>query len=178
MADPHTFSEDGARRIVRAVRQSEAHHGARAQLDATDPWPASTDETWCEVITVAANYVTCRPLDATVAEAASRDFKVAKPLHIQKVYTEGATIRVKDDDAATYTVAHNASASLQKRVLTKVSDSSTEDQYIVPRYVSRSGSMPGDYILVKRPACGTRTVDEDDEPIGWIDTTARLWAKG
>ena len=138
-------------------------------------------EIWCEVISVAADWLVCRPLNIEDTNDSSQDFKVAKMLDLQKTFTHGETIKTKDDDNETYTVSHDSDVTLQKRTLTKVSDSSTETQVIVPRYISRdtisSVVYPGSYIMARKPSCGTRTFDADGNEIPWIDVSPRAWAK-
>lgn len=181
----HGFDNSGVGRVIDSVRQVEG--GAYHRKSSDGYYPHATDEVWCEVISVAEDWVVCRRLDLTDNTDSSLDFKVAKMLELQVSFTDGETIKTADDDDELYTVSHNADPTLQKRTLTKVSDDTTEDQVIVPRYVSRdtiadedSGEdvvYHGSYIRARRPPCGTRTVDDDGVAIGWIDESPRAWAK-
>lgn len=71
------------------------------------------------------------------------------------------------------------SADGTERTVTKISDSSTEDQIVVPAYTVAGGGYDGDVIFAMRPVGGTGAVDGDDEPIVWQDLNAdaRAWAQ-
>jgi len=174
------LSTDDARQLQQLKRDVDQ---LKAEIQRTERKYNFVDspEIWCEVISVAADWLVCRPLGLVDNTVSTFDFKVAKMLELQKTTTHGATIKTKDDDNETYTVSHDSDVTLQKRTLTKVSDSSTEVQVIVPRYVSRdtisSVVYPGSYLMARKPSCGTRTVDADGNQIPWIDVSPRAWAK-
>ncbi len=100
----------------------------------------------------------CRRLDDDAADTV--DVHIAPPYLLRKTLTE------RDGITYEYTTA-------QERVATRTSDSSTETQVIVPRYVE------GDELYASRVIRGTGMTDADDLPVVWLDDNrdARTWAR-
>lgn len=105
----------------------------------------------CTVVSIEADYLVCRPINITGAAA---DFYVAKPWELQQTPFDGETLPNKDGTLLSY-----AYTGTQARTVTDTTDSSTEDQVIVPAYVPAQTisdvTYTGTRITVQRVAFGT-----------------------
>ena len=135
----------------------------------------------CTVVTVHDDYLVCRPLNITVSDA---DFYVAKPWELRKTPFDTKTLPNKDGTLLSYAYS---TTDTQARTVTDTTDSSTEDQVVVPAYVPRQTisdtTYPGTEITVQRVhlgpnvsflGSGNMTVEVEFED---MNRAGRAWAE-
>ena len=144
------------------------------------------------IVSIQDDYLVCRPLNV---ESAGDDIFVAKPWGLRKTPFHGLTMPNQDGTLMSYDYT-----STQARTVTDESDSSTEDQVIVPAYVpAQTAAIPdpdggadiptaftGSEITVQRVAFGpTASFTRDGSggtitvEIEWEDMNrdGRAWAE-
>lgn len=138
----------------------------------------------CYVVTVYHDYLICRythiePNEEGIVDD-SQDFPVAKPWGLRKTPFDGLTL--PNEDAVLLSYSYDATDK-QKRTVTDTTDSSTEDQVVVPKYVPTqtiSGTYyPGSEIVVRKLREGAGVTTDDDEVCEYEDANhdGRWWAE-
>lgn len=156
-----SFTKQGARRIVDAVRKVE-----RETVSLRGNYRApSLDANFVKmkVVTVEDDYLTCKlveKIEGATITVGEKTINVAKPWELRETYLDGTT-----NNGITYDYTDGETRNADD-------SSSDEDQVIVPAYDIH------DDVLINVFQVYTGVV-VDDEPVVWEDlnTAGRAWAK-
>ncbi len=120
------------------------------------------------VVSTHDDYLTCRLHLSASDETLSDDIAVAKPWHMRQSVFDGNTITY--DDGSSYSYSYTSASA---RTVTDTSDSTTQDQVLVPDYIP--GVSAGEIIIAV--SGNTGLTDSNGDPITWteLNNAPRGW---
>ena len=119
------------------------------------------------LVDTACDYVTAREWDGT--NLGTTDINIAKPVHVRPSLAK----EVIDGTTFNYTLCLNNSR-------TSSDGTNTQTEVCYPRYIVKSNdpTLPTQGIIyAAKVANGTGVTDADDQPVQWIETGTRVFAR-